>query len=76
MNNLWINVSSKGKDDKKLFDVYVSLKDMKDEQLMIEIYSKQTLADLHSNIRQLLESKYEHLNGLKGLRISEIIATS
>jgi hypothetical protein len=51
MNNMWINVSSKGKDDKKLFDVYVSLKDSKDEQVLIEIYSKQTLADLHSNIR-------------------------
>lgn len=70
--NFQINVSSKGKDDKRLFDVYVSMVNTLDERLLIEITQKQTLSGFYRSVRAALESKYPHLNGLKGLRIKEM----
>jgi hypothetical protein len=65
-------VSAKGKDDKRLFDVYVSLISMPDERLLIEITQKQSMAGFFRHVREALETKYNHLNGLKGLRIKEM----
>jgi len=71
-NDVVINISSKGKDDKKLFDIFVSLRDSPKDRLLIEISQKQTHAALYDLIRQALETKYEILGGLKGLRVKEM----
>lgn len=65
-------MSSKGRDDKRLFDIYVSFKDYPDERLLVEISKKLTYAALYNNVKQALESKYDHLKGLTGLRVTEI----
>jgi hypothetical protein len=73
-HNIQINVSAKGKDDKRLFDVYVSLTNMPEERLLIDITRKQTMSGFFRTVRESLESKYAHLNGLKRLRIKEMKA--
>lgn len=72
-NNVIINVSRKGKDDKGLFDVYISLKCLPEERLIATISKKQSLADLYKLVIEALVMKYEFFKGLKGIRIKEMI---
>lgn len=71
-NAFQINVSNNGKEDKYLFDVYVSLISFPGERLLIEIFQKQSMSDFYRSVREALESKYNNLNGLKKLRIKEM----
>lgn len=67
-----INVSKTGKEDRYLFDVYVSLNSTPHERLIMEIKMKQTMADFFRSVKEALESKYNNLNGLKKLRIKDM----
>ena len=71
-NNVIINVSRKGRDDKGLFDVYISLKSLPEERLILTISKKQSLADLYKLTIDALVVKYEFFKGLKGIRIKEM----
>ena len=73
-NNVIINVSSKGIDDRALYDVYVSLKSSPDERLLITISKKLTMQDLYNLVIEAMESKYTYLKGLKGLRVAEMVS--
>ena len=39
-NTNYINVSSKGKDDRRSFDVFISLQNTPEERLLVDIYNK------------------------------------
>jgi len=71
-NNFVINVSNKGKDDRRLFDVFISLKTIPEDRLLIEVTKKLTHSALFNVAKQALESKYDFLKGLSGLRVNEI----
>lgn len=73
-NNVIINVSSKGIDDRALFDVYVSLKNLPDERLLVTISKKLTMQDLYNLVIEAFEMKYAYFKGLKGLRVKEMIS--
>lgn len=70
--NLQINVASTGREDRYLFDVYVSLETTPNLRSLIEITQRLTISSFIGSVREALESKYPNLNGLKGLRIKEM----
>ena len=71
-NNFIINIHENGRKDKKLWDIYVSLKSRPEDRFIIEITQKTTYKKLSELIKTALEERYEHLKGLKGLRVTEI----
>ena len=71
-NNFIINVHENGRKDKKLWDIYVSLKSRPEDRFLIEITKKTTYKILSELINLALEERYDHLKGLKGLRVTEL----
>ena len=67
-----INISKSGKDDRRLFDVFVSLSDMVTERMLVEITQKQSFQMFSATIEEALQLRYEHLKGLKGLRVRDM----
>lgn len=67
-----INVSKSGKDNKKIFDIYMSLKNKPEERLLIEIMQHENFDSLYQRIKESLEIRYDYLKGLKGLRVIEM----
>ena len=67
-----VNVSKAGKDNKKIFDIYMSLKTNPKERLLIEIMQHENFTSLYSRIKESLEIKYDYLKGLKGLRVIDM----
>ena len=58
--------------DKRMFDVFVSLKSMPHDRHLITITQKQDFTSFFSRVREVLEIHYEQFQGLKGLRVTEI----
>ena len=71
-NQVMINVSKTNQNDKRLFDVYVSLETMPQDRLLIEITQQQDFETLYIRIKESLEMKYEQFKGLKGLKVKEM----
>jgi len=71
-DNNAINVAKSGKDDKRLFDVFVSVSDLKHDRLLIEVTEKQDSMTFQDRIKESLELRYDYLNGLNGLRLKNI----
>lgn len=72
--NIAISVSNNCKDDRRLFEIYLSLKSNPDERMLVNISKRQTMQELYKEIVETLEIKNEHLRGLRGLRIREMFA--
>jgi len=58
-------------DDRRLFDVNMSLKHSED-RLLVEITKKLTHSGLYSKVKEAIESKHDFLKGLSGLRVIDI----
>lgn len=71
-NQVMINVCASNQNDKRMFDVYVSLESMPQDRLLIEITQQQDFETLFLRIRESLEMKYEQFKGLKGLKIKNM----
>ena len=61
-NNLQINVSNMGKEDRYLYDVYVSLVYAPTDRLLIEIKQKQTMSDFQGNDSSMQKVSSKTLN--------------
>lgn len=71
-NQLMINVCKTNQNDKKMFDIYISLESMPQDRLLIEITQQQDFETLFMRIQESLEMKYEQFKGLKGLKVKEM----
>lgn len=58
-NQLMINVCKTNQNDKKMFDIYISLESMPQDRLLIEITQQQDFETLFMRIQESLEMKYE-----------------
>jgi hypothetical protein len=67
-----INVSNLGKDDRKLFDIMISLQSKPDDKNLIEITMKQDFNNLLQRIRETFEMMNDDLKGLQGLRVKSL----
>lgn len=67
-----INVSKLGKDDRKLFDIMISLQSKPDDKNLIEITMKQDFNNLLQRIRETFEMMNDDLKGLQGLRVKSL----
>lgn len=67
-----ISVCKSNQNDKRMFDVFVSLKAMPRDRHLITITQKQDFTSFFSRVREVLEIQYEQFQGLKGLRVTEI----
>lgn len=55
-----------------MWDIYVSLNNKIEDRFLIEITKKTTLEILCDRIKVSLEERYEHLKGLRGLKVNEL----
>lgn len=55
-----------------MWDIYVSLKNKEEDRFLIEITKKTTYEILCERIKVSLEERYEHLKGLRGLKVNEL----
>jgi hypothetical protein len=65
-------VSNLGKDDRKLFDIMISLYSKPDDKNLIEITMKQDFKVLLQRIRDTFETMNDDFKGLQGLRVKSL----
>lgn len=65
-------MSKRNQDDKRVFDVYVSLSTMPQDRLLIEITERQDFHNLVQKIEESLVMTYDHFKGLRGIRVKEM----
>ena len=58
---LVVNICKSNKDDKRLFDIFVSLLNMPQDRILIEISQKMDFNALFDKIKERLELKYDYL---------------
>ena len=55
-----------------MWDIYVSLNNKIEDRFLIEITKKTTFEILCDRIKISLEERYDHLKGLRGLKVNEL----
>jgi hypothetical protein len=67
-----VNVSKENRDDQRVFDIYISLRLMPHDRMLVEITEKQSVQTLQAKIVDNLQMKYELFKGLRGVRVTRM----